>query len=272
MKELLCKAFCDAITVTEIPSGFAIRTGFKRGADHLGLFAIRKTFHPELMRLEDDGLTVATLADEGVDVFEGHRAQILSQLMQELNIQYDEEEATFHTPFMKMEEAAKAVTPFLSFLLRIQDFKFLTRARIEETFKADVITALRNHFAGRADLSLSEPATHDLMNYVADVVIRPPHLPPLAIYIGSSETKALEALVFAQEVEIKHLTCNVMLVVRTARPTGIKGRTLARASTRLPVIIFPNNIPVALQEIDQAVFGVDPLSSEAEREHVRIRH
>lgn len=255
MKDLLCKAFCGAITVTEIPAGFSIGTGFRRGADPLGIFAMRKPFHSDLVRLEDDGQTVATLADEGVDIFEGARALMLAQLMQEFGVHYDEDEATFHTEFMPMPQAALAAQSFLSFLLRVQDFKFLTRARVEETFKADVVAALRDRFAERADIALNEAAAPELSDYVADVVIRPPHLPPLALYIGSSETKALEALVFVQAVEIRHLTCGVMLIVRTERPARIKGRTLARAAGNLPVVVFPGNVTQALVDVERAAFG-----------------
>ena len=254
MKELLCKAVCEAMAVTEIPSGFAINTGFKRGAEPLGIFAIRKPFHGELVRLEDDGLTVAALADEGVDIFDGFRAVMLGQLMQEFRVEYNEEEATFHTAFMPMDQVAMTMPAFLSFLLRVQDFKFLTRNRVEETFKADVVNALRDRFEGRADIALNEPATPELSDYVADVVIRPPHLPPLALYIGSSETKALEALVFAQEVEIKQLTCGVMLIVRTERPAKIKGRTLSRAAIKIPIVVFPGNVTQALQAVETEAF------------------
>jgi hypothetical protein len=265
MKELLCNAFCSGLTVTEISVGFAVGSPFLRGADRLAIFFVRKPFHSDYFRLEDDGLTIAYLTEQGVDPFDGARAVALSHLMQDFGVLYDEQEVLFHTEYMSISDAAQYAFRFLSFLLRIQDFRMLTREKVEETFKADVIAALRERFEGRALIDEAEPAIADLRDYVADVVIRPADRSPLAVYIGNSETKALEALVFGQIVEMQHLSCKTALIVQSERPRRIKGRTLSRATASLPVVVFPGRVAEALDYIERSVFDLTGYSGRTDQ-------
>ena len=64
----LCEVFCDALVITEVPVGFAVKTGFQiDGGDALVFFLVAHKEN-DMWRIEDDGATVANLDMDGVDV------------------------------------------------------------------------------------------------------------------------------------------------------------------------------------------------------------
>lgn len=254
MKEALCRAFCDSLMVSEVPVGLAVATPFKRGADTLAFFVAFKPGRRDIARLEDDGLTVAFLQDVGVDPFDGHRGVALGELMEEFGVDFDERECVFHTPFAPTDEAPRMAMNFIGFLLRVQDFALFTREHVEVTFKADVFAAVSEHYEGRAAVVADEPAARDLKNYVADIVVRPENYPPLALYVGGSETKALEAIVFRQAIALQSITCGVMLVVQVGKPSRMKKRTVARVTGNVPIVVF-DRPREALARMDKEIFG-----------------
>ena len=254
MKDALCRAFCDSLSVSEVPAGLAVATPFRRGADTLAFFVVYKAGRRDVARLEDDGLTVAYLQDVGINPFDGPRGIALGELMDEFGVGFDERECVFHTPFAPADEAPRSAMGFLGFLLRVQDFALFTRERVEATFKADVFAAVSQHYEGRAAVVADEPATPDLKDYVADIVIRPNNYPPLALYVGGSETKALEAIVFRQATTLAGITCGVMLVVQPRKQPRMKKRTVARVAGNVPFVVF-NRPGEALARMDEELFG-----------------
>ncbi len=66
-------------------------------------------------------------------------------------------------------------------------------------------------------------------DYVVDIIVEHPDGKKLAIFAGTSELKALEALLFYREQKEQHVDeTRSMLVLKEAKPKEIKDRTLSR--------------------------------------------
>ena len=60
MKADLCQAFCNDITVTEVPAGLAVSTAFRRDdGDKVSFYVVTEDSGD--IRLEDDGATIPQL-------------------------------------------------------------------------------------------------------------------------------------------------------------------------------------------------------------------
>lgn len=257
MKEELCRAFCGDLSVSDVPAGWAVRTAFKRGdGDAIAFYVVRDERNPALVRLEDDGDTIPYLDASGVDLTEGPRAEMFSALLREHQAEFDPEEYVLHTGFMPADQLPAAAMRFVALLLRMQDFLLVTRERIEDTFKADVIKAVTERFSGRAEVELDHTLNERLRHFPADIVVRAPGFIPLAIFIGTSETKALEALLFWLETTLrKAAQCKTMLVLDKAKSPKIKERTLARVmNSGIPIAAFRDEESEAIDFIERQFF------------------
>jgi hypothetical protein len=257
MKEQICKAFCDAITVREVPAGLAIGTGFRsEDGDVLGFYVTHNPKDRNRLRIEDDGMTVPILDASGFDISDGPRAEAFSALLEEYGVHIDAHENILHTDYMEEAKIATASLGFAAFLLRVQDFVLASRENVEKTFRADVIKALNDRFSERATISVNEPVNEELRDYPADVVVRPRDADPLAIFIGTSENKALEAFVFWMHVKFRtSLNYKCMLILETAKPQSIKERTLARSINSFPVAIFSGERQSAMDATERQIYG-----------------
>ena len=118
-----------------------------------------------------------------------------------------------------------------------------------------MIQAVERRFEGRATVKIGAAPLPDLRDYVADVVIVPHTHPPLALYIGRTETKALEALLLFTKASSVSARCNVMLVIPT-QATKVKGRTKSRMATEeFPVVPFVGHEIAALNRMEKIAFG-----------------
>ena len=261
-KDALCKAFCGDISLREVPVGLAVSTIFKReDGDAVSFYVVYDSDDPGQARLEDDGFTVPYLDASGVDLGDGTRAEAFAALMDEYGVELDEAESVLRTPLMPIERLAADSMRFVAFLLRMQDFLLVTRERVEETFRADVVRAVTDKFAGRAEILVDELIAPTLKDYPADLVIRAVGRDPLALFIATSENKALEALLLSMQVQFVAPTpCRVMMVLETAKPARIKERTYARAINNFPVAVFRGHEQPALVAIERQIFGASPVT------------
>ena len=131
-----------------------------------------------------------------------------------------------------------------------------TREAVEDTFKDDVIKAVQEHFAGRAAVYVGDETEAVLPNSPADAIVVPSAGTPLALFIGTSEPKALEATLLWSDIRAKLAkAANVMLVLDAPKPKRIRDNTLARAMNRFPVTVFPGLQVEVLAAMDRCVFG-----------------
>jgi len=97
MKEDLCKAFCNEISIKEVPIGLAVSTPFRRSdGDAITFYVVRNTTLPGIAHLEDDGETMPYLEACGVDFETQTRKKAFDMLLSEYGAEYDEDENVIH--------------------------------------------------------------------------------------------------------------------------------------------------------------------------------
>jgi hypothetical protein len=227
LKEV-CATFCDGLAMREVPMGYAIRTPFKQAdGDALALYLRKSKDAPGLVRLEDDGATVAALQEEGFNLDNEQRFAEFQEMLTAHGAMYDELEELIYTEYVSEERAAAVFLRFMALMLRLADLKILSQERVRDTFKADVQAFVAEIFSELAPVEFDVAATDALADYIPDVVVRAART--LAIYAGTSEVKALEAFVLWQELQRQGLSDIVPVIVfQTAKPATVKARTMSR--------------------------------------------
>jgi hypothetical protein len=127
MKELLCHAFCAALSVRLVPAGYAVETPYKNSdGDPLLLYYVKSSAQPVRWRIEDDGTQVPLLEASGVDLTGKARGEALEYLLREYGAFFDSDARVIHTPFMPESGLGEASIKFVALLLRLQVSRFST--------------------------------------------------------------------------------------------------------------------------------------------------
>jgi hypothetical protein len=80
VKEALCKAFCDELSVRPVGAGLAVTMPFDGlNGEPIGFYVIRDGEVPAEYHLEDDGTTVPMLEANGVDFATETRKEALPE-------------------------------------------------------------------------------------------------------------------------------------------------------------------------------------------------
>ncbi len=227
LKRQLCEAFCDTSLVREVPIGFAIRSPFKWfTGDALVFYARREGAH---LRFEDSGSTLFDLETAGVDMSASTRLETLDELAREHGVVFDQEESLFRSGWVTEAQSGVEGIRFLSFMNRVQDMLFTTWERTVSTFKEDLIAALQRSAPVGVIVELGVPPVSELSYYTVDVVVR--HGGKIAaVFPATSEQKALEAILFSKELELRHIGDVVPFLVLESAGTGkIHSNTQAKA-------------------------------------------
>ena len=226
----ICKAFCQPIALHSVPIGYALRTPFRgNDGDPITVYIRRDNTTPEeRFRLEDDGQTIGFLETSGVDFDTDSRFSALAEMLREYDAHYDEQDVVIHTQYLHVEEIANACVRFTALLLRLSDLLLLSPGRVRRTFRDDLIELVTQQF-GEEAIRLNSPLNPSMKDYVIDIVVRSSDGRALAIYAATSESKALEALLFSRECRDHNIT-NVrsMLILENPKPRDIRNRTLSR--------------------------------------------
>lgn len=183
MKDIRCKAFCDNVTVREVPAGTAVGTPFTSSdGDRTGFYVV-----PDggLWRIEDDGLTMPLLEASGLDFATGTRSEALGELLAEYGVQIDPETQTFFVPAVSEAKMAAVALRFVAFSLRVRDFLLMTEARIASSFRDNVARLLRETVGSRATIREQEAVTPTLHDFVADFVLQASGRHPVGVFLGT---------------------------------------------------------------------------------------
>ena len=199
----ICEALCTGFTVREIPIGFAVASPFEWFTGDKMIFYARTK--GALVRFEDSGATLFELEGAGVDLSSPTRMEALSELCRESGVTFDEVESRFFTEYLPVEQVGLGAIRFMSFMNRIQDLLLTVRSRVASTFKEDLVAAVRERFSTEAEVELNEPPVASLGYYVVDIVVRHRNGKTAAIFPATSEEKALGAVLFAKELELKRI-------------------------------------------------------------------
>jgi hypothetical protein len=228
LKQKICDALCSGFIVREVPIGFSLSSPFDWfSGDKLTFYA---RIEGQLLRFEDSGSTIFDLESAGVDLSTSSRLEILEELKSEFKVSFDQNEIIFHSDWLDNQNVGYEAVKFLSFLHRVQDLTFTTRDRISSTFREDLISALQQRFEGSAEMAFGEAPVHSLGYYVVDILVKHRSGKIAAIFPGTSEQKALEAVLFAKELELKNID-NVIpfLIYEKADASKINKQTQAKA-------------------------------------------
>ena len=195
MKEEICRAFCNEISIKEVPIGLAISTPFRRSdGDAISFYVVRTGTVSGLAHLEDDGQTMPYLIACGVDFETQTRKKAFDELLAEYGAEYDEEESLIQTPNMREEELPRAALRFAALLLRLFDFLLLTQEHVESTFKEDATKKIREAVGERATIKENVPVSSKLTEVTPDLVLTAPGREPVAVFLSQSATRVHEAI------------------------------------------------------------------------------
>lgn len=255
MKEAICRAFCDNIGWRSVPSGYAVTTPFMLSdGDPVLIYIVREEGK---FRIEDDGRQVPMLEASGVDIGSGHRKEAFEILLAEYSLDYARTQGVIRTGLLTESDVPAAVLMFVAVLLRLQDFDLLTPRSVRNTFRDDAIAAIQVRFEGRAEVSLSAAVSGQLQNYPADVVVSASGASPFAVYFGTSDEKALQALVLKMETEkYREIPCRVVLLLERAKDNPLREVTYSLAQARLDEVLSFRGVEIdSMAKLDRLFFA-----------------
>lgn len=234
IKNNLCQSFCDSMSVTKIPVGYAVGTSYEGvDGDHIGFYVVGPNDLGQY-HVQDDGLTIATLEALGVDLDNKSRKAMFSELRDQYAIFFEADTGELKTVSVSAAVIGQTAIRFMAFMLRLQDLLFTTNERVTSTFKDDVVKILSEVLDGRAELIPNYVLTQKLEEYPADLGIISKGRRPIALFFGVSEVRILEALLLQSNAEKIGFTCSVVALLETDDFISKKSR--ARANNHLAAV------------------------------------
>jgi hypothetical protein len=258
MKEELCRAFCDEISVKEVPAGLAIRTPFLRSdGDAISFYIIRKDTVPGIARLEDDGETIPYLEACGVDFETATRKKAFEQLLKEYGAEHDEAENLIRTPNMREADLPRAALRFSALLLRLYDFLLLTQEHVESTFKEDAKKRIKEVIGPRASVLEDVPVSPTLSEIVPDLVITAAGRDPVAVFLAQSAVRIQDAIIL--QMDALYVAKEPIAVVALVESQSTLSRDMQRrAGNRLAAVTtWEGDQIAAVQRIEREAIGTE---------------
>jgi hypothetical protein len=210
VKKEICSAFCDGLSIREIPLGYAIKTPFSwLHGEPLVIFGEKSD---GLIRMRDGGDTLALLEDIAGDLTTDTKMDAMRQLAIEHGILFDEDNSLFVSDWTEEVNLGGAAIRFMSFLNRIQDLAFLSRERVTNAFREELFDAIRERFGARFYVREREALSKEHKEYTADIIIRDAKI-QAAVYAATNEVNVLEALLTEQVFKEGHEVRTVPVVV-----------------------------------------------------------
>jgi hypothetical protein len=254
MKDVLCKAFCDEISVREVRAGLAVSTGFTlSGGEPLGFYIIGPD-PTGRYRLEDDGTTVPLIEAMGIDLETQTRSDALAALYAEYGAIYDSESGELQTPPLAGDAIPQKALQFVALLLRLQDLILLTPERVASTFKEDAIKAIKKSVEGEATVYEDQSPALGI-EFSADLLIEASGRKPVAVFLAQSEQRVLEAVVAQMAVTYEAAdSCSVIALLE--KDSSVSRKMRRHASNRLTAMpIYDGDEREAVQRIAREVLG-----------------
>lgn len=234
MKEELCQAFCDELTVREVPMGLAVSTAFAYpDGDRIGFYVKEVEGGFEI---QDNGMVFPSLEANGLDRRNKARAAALTALMEEYDVILDEDDKEFCISTAKREQLPAAALRFVSFLLRVGDLLLLAEDRVANTFRLDVERVLKERIGEGALIQERQPISQNLADFPPDYLIQATGRDPVALFLGTSDARVLEALFVQLRAEHEeHVP--VKIVTLLEREKAISAPVRQQATNRLDALL-----------------------------------
>jgi hypothetical protein len=256
VKEQICKAFCNDLSVRQTDSGYAISTPYNDVyGDPIGFYAMLD--QDGRYRLVDNGSTVAFLEAAGADLESKTRYDAFHEILSEYRAEYSEERGELAIPFLAEEELPQASLQFMALLLRLRDLLLITRENVESTFREDIIAALHQRFEGHAEVNPGEPVSPKLSEVIPDVVLRAPNRDPVALFLASTDHRVNEAIYLQMVAEHEaHVPVSVIAMLET--DSSVSRMLRQRADNRLDAVPrYRKDERAAIERVAREVLGRD---------------
>lgn len=253
MKELICKAFCDSITVTDLPRGigFGLSSSmFEAFGDQAGVYAIGPDKQGK-WRLDDSGWVAPMLTSTGYDLGTPSKQEVFSEIVSGSGLEFDSDSLEIYVEGVSETDVPATAIKFFSALTRIAELAKWTTERIRSTFRSDVAASLR---ALLPDVKILEnaPADDRVPDLLADLVLQAPNQPSVALYMAQSDVSLLEAMLLKAETAGLSGRPKVVAIMEREKSAPQKIRT--RAHNRLDIVtVYEGDGPAAVRRIAEEV-------------------
>ncbi len=235
MKHALCDAFCAGMDVVEVPAGFAVSTPFEGIAGEPLLFYAIGPNANGLWHLQDDGTTIPYIEASGADLENSVRSDTLKGMLKSYGAHYEERTCELRTDEMAFDKLPAAMPAFVNLLVRVQGLLETTREKAEAVWTKDALNELRNAIGDRAAVESSSYVSDALADWPADVIVRAAKRAPVAIFFGTTDAKAYQAMLLHTTARYQlHIPCAVVLLLENDRSLTAKVRQRADNSIIVP--------------------------------------
>lgn len=252
MKEDLCQAFCNELTVRDVPFGLAVSTAFTfPDGDRIGFYVKHR---PDgAFEIQDSGLVYPGLEASGLDLKNKSRLEAFHSLMGEYGVFLDEDDREFRLVGEKEAQLPAAALRFVSFLLRVGDLLLLAEDRVASTFRLDVERILRERIGEGAMIRERQPISTNLSDFPPDYLIQAAGRDPVALFLGTSDARVLEALFVQMRAEHEeHIP--VRIVALLEREKSVTAAVRQQATNRLDGLLqFRGDEAAAITRIAKEV-------------------
>ncbi|MDR7154919.1 hypothetical protein J2W40_001737 [Sphingobium xenophagum] len=234
MKEELCQAFCNELTVRDVPMGLAVSTAFSfPDGDRIG-FYVKEV--DDGFEIQDNGMVFPALEANGLDRKNKSRADALTALMEEYDVILDEDDKEFFLSARTRVELPAAALRFVSFLLRVGDLLLLAEERVASTFRLDVERILRERLGEGVLIQAGQAISANLADFPPDYLIQAEGRDPVALFLGTSDARVLEALFVQLRAEHEE-RIPVKIVTLLEREKSISAAVRQQATNRLDALL-----------------------------------
>ena len=240
-------------------NGLAISTIYDNFiGDPLGFYALGPD-EDGFYRLTDDGTTIPYLEASGASLDSDTRLEAFNEMLHQYSVVYREAECQLYIERVARDALAQQALQFLAFLLRVQDLLFMTRERVENAFREDVLDKLRGRFSGRADVKESESVSPTLSDIIPDMVIQAESRHPVAVFIGTTSQKVSDAVLLHTLAMYKHKVALRVVAVLESE-SSLPKKFMQRADNHLDAVPrYSKDELTALDRVEREVFGHDTM-------------
>jgi len=253
MKDLICKAFCESVSVSELPKGigFGISSSvFEAHGDPAGVYAIGPDEHG-LWRLDDSGWVAPMLIASGYDLSLASRMQAFEELLDRSGFSFDHDSLEIYVSDLSGKDVPTAAIRFFSAISRVADLACWTEERVKSTFKEDVTASLKALLPD-VEILHNAPADDRIPDLTADLVLKPKHGRSVALYLAQTEVPLLEAMLLRSETA--DLPDRPRVAAMMEREKSAPAKTRTRAHNRLDVVtVYEGDSRAAVSRIAEEI-------------------
>jgi len=236
IKQEICKAFCGALSVREVPAGLAVGTGYAgMSGDAIGFYIVGPNTSGKYT-IEDNGLLIPAIESEGAELTNKTRREAFNSLLEDYSVQFDDDSGELKTGPVSSSEVPLAALRFTAFLLRVQDLVLMSVERAASTFKEDATRLITELASNRVKIEHDFVIHEKLKEFPADLGLIPRDGQPVALFFGISDAKVLEALLLQSYAANQGIPCSVVAMLETE--SAISKKTRQRAHNHLDTVPY----------------------------------